>query len=536
MERKHRDYEVLGLEPGATRAEVRAAYLRLAKKHHPDKNPGDKASEWIFKEVGRAYESLREKGAHQEHGVPAQRERAEQARRERERREREQRARETARREQANRERERHERERRERAERTRRDQAQAEQHERESRAQEQARIARERWERSEAEPATQAARERAREKRWLVAAIAIFAIMWVGMFLVGSPVESPPRVGSNAPDNPASVGDPAQPDLAADQTTVGSSVESQSLPLRRCRDWDGTAAMVTALGYNPEEVYAFGLKIQDAVRERDLAAFFSLVDGELSHGPRRKYAEGKTFSEIFPDSWRTEILNTEPPRCGGRGHLGNGSLFFQAWHGSPFSILQVSDWVPEEFPPVPTGWTINGHLLSSECLVTMWLSSDNYELFQDEFSTGDDLFSSPGEYFGDPIYPFDPIYKDSPWPSENRLWAHVNECIPAPGTVRTGSSRIVSYSPLLNYRILAEVSTTLCQHLAPNLPGECLESYLVDITECTGGSMGCLDHNNIYGMFEMDDGERIIFPLKNFDSENLARNFLDEQQSSNSG
>lgn len=35
------------------------AYLRLAKKHHPDKNPGDKASEWFFKEVGRAYELLR---------------------------------------------------------------------------------------------------------------------------------------------------------------------------------------------------------------------------------------------------------------------------------------------------------------------------------------------------------------------------------------------------------------------------------------------------------------------------------------------
>ena len=51
-------YEVLGLEPSATRVEIRAAYLRLAKKHHPDKNPGDRASEWIFKEVGRAYETL----------------------------------------------------------------------------------------------------------------------------------------------------------------------------------------------------------------------------------------------------------------------------------------------------------------------------------------------------------------------------------------------------------------------------------------------------------------------------------------------
>ena len=41
-------------------AEVRAAYLRLAKKYHPDKNPGDKASEWIFREIQRAYEALRD--------------------------------------------------------------------------------------------------------------------------------------------------------------------------------------------------------------------------------------------------------------------------------------------------------------------------------------------------------------------------------------------------------------------------------------------------------------------------------------------
>ena len=61
MPRKTTDpYEVLGLSRGATEADVRAAYLRLAKKHHPDKNPGDKASEWIFKEVQRAYETLRD--------------------------------------------------------------------------------------------------------------------------------------------------------------------------------------------------------------------------------------------------------------------------------------------------------------------------------------------------------------------------------------------------------------------------------------------------------------------------------------------
>lgn len=51
-------YEVLGLDRNATEVDIRAAYLRLVKKHHPDKNPDDKASEWIFKQVQSAYETL----------------------------------------------------------------------------------------------------------------------------------------------------------------------------------------------------------------------------------------------------------------------------------------------------------------------------------------------------------------------------------------------------------------------------------------------------------------------------------------------
>ena len=72
MPRKITDlYEVLGLNRGAKEVDVRAAYLRLAKKHHPDKNPEDKASEWIFKEVQRAYETLRDAND----GLPAGQER-----------------------------------------------------------------------------------------------------------------------------------------------------------------------------------------------------------------------------------------------------------------------------------------------------------------------------------------------------------------------------------------------------------------------------------------------------------------------------
>jgi molecular chaperone DnaJ len=51
-------YEILGLSRGASADEIKRAYKRLAREHHPDLNPGDEQAEARFKEIALAYETL----------------------------------------------------------------------------------------------------------------------------------------------------------------------------------------------------------------------------------------------------------------------------------------------------------------------------------------------------------------------------------------------------------------------------------------------------------------------------------------------
>ena len=51
-------YSILGLNKNASADEIKKAFRKLARKYHPDLNPGDKKAEARFKEVNEAYEVL----------------------------------------------------------------------------------------------------------------------------------------------------------------------------------------------------------------------------------------------------------------------------------------------------------------------------------------------------------------------------------------------------------------------------------------------------------------------------------------------
>ena len=77
-------------------------------------------------------------------------------------------------------------------------------------------------------------------------------------------------------------------------------------------------------------------------------------------------------------------------------------------------------------------------------------------------------------------------------------------------------------------YSILAKVPQKKCQDLAPNLKGLCRQSFLIELGDDGGGSMGWVYEHNIYGLFSFKNKRQFIVPLKRFNNKKDAINYID--------
>ena len=66
MERRT-DYELLGVKRTAARTEIKRAYRKLARKYHPEINPGDRVAEVRYRRITEAYEVLSDSGEREQY-------------------------------------------------------------------------------------------------------------------------------------------------------------------------------------------------------------------------------------------------------------------------------------------------------------------------------------------------------------------------------------------------------------------------------------------------------------------------------------
>jgi hypothetical protein len=300
--------------------------------------------------------------------------------------------------------------------------------------------------------------------------------------------------------------------------------------------------------GINPDAARAFGAKVKEAVRNQNLEQLFSMVNGELIYGPRKKFIKEKQFSDIFKEKWINDVLDGPIPCApmGWRGlMLGNGAIWFQQDGTNEFSIFSIQGAIeePNDTTNLPIVWQVDGKKIGLDAFSYEWYCCDNYAEIAIQLHISYTVLSeNPGLLYGKEI----PLQKTivPSWEDDKDNFGEVflakyiesyipptNLIINYKGERYVAQKRLgkESYYNSDTYRLLAKINSNDAQNLAPHLKARCKEAYLVEIRLNSGGSMGWINNYGIYALFQQQDGRKLIAPLKFFHSKNLALNFLDQ-------
>ena len=181
-------------------------------------------------------------------------------------------------------------------------------------------------------------------------------------------------------------------------------------------------------------------------------------------------------------------------------------------------------------------GWEYKGKILPNQSFTKEWVSSDNFEEFEEHFKIetkdcwtieeygvtfcrSEDFRNNPGKYFGKEIKDLDPI---KAWDGYISLAVSLDAInFNQPHQIKDHGYGEGIFQKIdgveMFYKIIGEVNTEHCMELAPNLSGTCKQSYALWVGDWGGGSMGYKFRAGIYGLFELENGKEYIIPLKYF-------------------
>ncbi len=186
-----------------------------------------------------------------------------------------------------------------------------------------------------------------------------------------------------------------------------------------------------------------------------------------------------------------------------------------------------------EEDSKLASAWLYKGKVLPPNTFKKEWMSSDNFEEFEEHFKIetkdcwtsdtygfthcrSDDFRNNTGQYFGREINNLDPIMAS--WGEPVSLAVAIDDVdFDQPYTFVEYEHTWVNHKKEVGdemYRIMNEVSAKECDLMAPYINGTCREAYKLDVSDWGGGSMGHQSQIGIYGLFEMEDGKEYIVPL----------------------